>query len=109
MKGITRLSAWGTSAASFARSDCFQSSQGMAQMSRSPPMSLADHDPVHRLQQRRLAGAVGADDRHVFPAANLERYVAQNPLLSDGDGELAGFEHDVGVQITHENQRTIND
>jgi len=46
-----------------------------------------------RLEQRRLAGAVRADERDVLASLDCERCAAEQHALADVNGEVVGFHH----------------
>src|SRR5581483_10107158 len=58
------------------------------------PHGAVDRDPpgrrldqaVHQLEERRLAGAVVADQADRLPASDVERHVAQRPELARAQG-----------------------
>ena len=51
------------------------------------------HDARNRHQERRLPGAVGADDRHEFSRGHFERHFIERPNRAVARLEVLDLEH----------------
>jgi len=59
--------------------------------------AFAGHESGQRTQQRRLARAIGADERHDLPALRGKGDAVEDTAALDLDGESEGADH----ELTH--------
>ena len=62
------------------------------------------HEPGNRAQQRRLAGSIGADERHPVAGRDLRRDVVDHTLPTETDGD--GIEQESGHAVLRAERKT---